>query len=58
MEGESFQIRWIDGEEEEQNLDTDNPIFSNIKPTLGMGMHALQKRLVTTKTILEGIFLA
>jgi len=33
MKGESSQFRWIDGEEEEQNLDADNQIYSNIEPT-------------------------
>lgn len=35
MKSENFQIRWIDGEEEEQNLDTDNQIYAGVKPTIG-----------------------
>lgn len=34
MEAQSSQTRWIDGEEEERNLDTDNQIYSKIKPTV------------------------
>ncbi len=33
METQSSQTIWIDGEEEEQTLDTDNQIYPNIKPT-------------------------
>jgi len=35
MKDESFQIKWIDGEEEEPNLDTENQIYAGVKPTFG-----------------------
>lgn len=33
MEAQGSATRWIDGEEEDQTLDTDNQIYPNIKPT-------------------------
>lgn len=35
MKRENLQIRWIDGEEEEQNLDADSQIYASVKPTIG-----------------------